>query len=731
MAGRPSILLSLTLVVGLASQALASPPPDPTTAPSVSATVAATPNPTAEPTVAATPTVPAPAMNPQAGSTPERCLPPGRNPTLPWPGCVGQTGSSAKTNARGIVPAAPARVAPAAAPLASRCVSVSGGSCSIKGKVTKAGGVGLSGIDVYASVDSSSNGYYNSASTAADGTYSVTVDPGTYTLNFSDYSDTYGNGYYSTGGFTYSSSGASPVAVSSADVTGKNVTLPLAVHIKGKVTKAGGVGLSRIAVLVNFSSNGIYNYAYSAADGTYSVAVAPGGTYTLFFRDYSGIYGSGYYSTGGFTYSSSGASPVTVSSADVTGKNVTLPLAPAASTYHALAPARVLDTRPTIGVVVNMGLTGVFKAGMVRTFHVGGARYVGGGTTVAVPTNATAVTGNLTIVGQTATGLVALGPTMTASGEVTTINFVKGDVRANNVTLGLAPDGTLSAVFRSSAGATVQLIFDVTGYFTPDPSGATYHSLAPGRVLDSRKTGGAVVNIGLTGKFANKVVRTFNVASVKGLGWSSALVPAGATAVSGNVTITNATSAGFLSIGPTMVAVPKTSTLNVLAGANVANGVTVTLNAGKLSAVWDGTNGSSADVVFDVTGYFTTGPGGLSYYPIAPVRVLNSATSKGLPGVFATGIPRSLGLAGVGAIPANAAGISGNLTLVNPSSVGFGSVAPSIVGIPKSSTLNSNAHVTVANGFDVALAAGKVSIIWVGTKSSTANYSLDVTGYWR
>ena len=68
-----------------------------------------------------------------------------------------------------------------------------------------------------------------------------------------------------------------------------------------------------------------------------------------------------------------------------------------------------------------------------------GAKYVGGGTKAAVPTNATAITGNLTIVGETASGVIALGPTMTATGAVTTINFNKGDIRANNVTVGLGP----------------------------------------------------------------------------------------------------------------------------------------------------------------------------------------------------------------------------------------------------------------------------------------------------
>ena len=59
-------------------------------------------------------------------------------------------------------------------------------------------------------------------------------------------------------------------------------------------------------------------------------------------------------------------------------------------TGFAPAEARVLDTRPGIQI----GLSGVFAANTPRTFQVAG---VGG-----IPANAIAVTGNLTVVGQTA-----------------------------------------------------------------------------------------------------------------------------------------------------------------------------------------------------------------------------------------------------------------------------------------------------------------------------------------
>ncbi len=294
--------------------------------------------------------------------------------------------------------------------------------------------------------------------------------------------------------------------------------------------------------------------------------------------------------------------------ASITGSQAAIVVTYPAATYTPISPRRILDSRPTGSGHTNIGLAGKFSAGTVRKFSVAGAKYVGGGSAAAIPANAVAVTGNLTVVGETAAGVIDLGPTVSAAGTTTTLSFVKGDIRANNVTLGLAFDGSLEAVYRSSTvGATTDLIFDVTGFFTPGTSGATYHSLAPGRVLDTRPSGGGVTHIGPLTKLPNRTVRTFPVAGVKALGWSSALVPSNAVAITGNLTVTGATSAGYVSLGPTMTSSPSTSTLNVAAGSTVANGVSVALSAGKLQVVWCGTTGSSANVIFDVTGYFTAG----------------------------------------------------------------------------------------------------------------------------
>ena len=152
------------------------------------------------------------------------------------------------------------------------------------------------------------------------------------------------------------------------------------------------------------------------------------------------------------------------------------------------------------------------------------------------------------------------------------------------------PGGTLSATYVAPSGTT-DLVFDVTGYFVPDLSGATFVALTPARLLDTR------IGNGLSGPFSDSVPRTFQVTGLGG-------VPNNAVAVTGSLTAMNQTVAGHVFLGPNPEANPTSSTLNFPAGDNRANGVTVALGSGgKLSATYVGPAGTT-DLVFDVTGYF-------------------------------------------------------------------------------------------------------------------------------
>ena len=121
---------------------------------------------------------------------------------------------------------------------------------------------------------------------------------------------------------------------------------------------------------------------------------------------------------------------------------------------------------------------------------------------------------------------------------------------------------------------TTDFIFDVTGYFVPDASGASYVPMSPARLLDSR------FGNGLSAKFNANLPRSFQVSGRGG-------VPANAVGVTGNFTVTNQTAAGAAFLGPVPTASPATSTLNFPAADNRANGVTLALGAGgTLSATY-------------------------------------------------------------------------------------------------------------------------------------------------
>ena len=373
---------------------------------------------------------------------------------------------------------------------------------------------------------------------------------------------------------------------------------------------------------------------------------------------------------------------------------------PPGSRFHAIAPVRVLDTRS------HVGLNGVFHANTARTFTVADG--------TPIPTNAVAVTGNLTVVGQTKGGYVVLAPA--AGGSTSTINFPVGDTRANAVTVALGSGGTLNAVYKAKAGATTHLVFDVTGYFTQSGDGSRFHALDPVRVLDSRS------NVGLNGVFHANTARTFTVAD-------GTPIPTNAVAVTGNLTVVGQTKGGYVVLAP--AAGGSTSTINFPVGDTRANAVTVALGSGgTLNAVYKAKAGATTHLVFDVTGYFLDGPTGASYFPLAPERSLDTRSHVGLNGVFHANTARTFTVADGTPIPTNAVAVTGNLTVVGQTKGGYVVLAPAAGG--STSTINFPVGDTRANAVTVALGSGgTLNAVYKAKAGATTHLVFDVTGYFR
>ncbi len=379
----------------------------------------------------------------------------------------------------------------------------------------------------------------------------------------------------------------------------------------------------------------------------------------------------------------------------------------AGSTFVGIAPVRLLDSR------FNIGTTGPFTSSVPKSVDIAGR----GG----IPNDAVAITGNLTIVGQQQAGYASLTPLPNANPATSTINFPLGDNRANNVTSPLSNAGGVSLTYKASAGNQTHFILDVTGYFLNDDTGATYNALAgdPVRMLDTRS--GPPV--------AEDAPFTFDVAGRLG-------VPNNATAVTGNLTVTNATGTGFVTLSTNAPpANPATSTINFPAGDTRANGVTIKLSgAGGLWAVYEATPGKTTHLIFDVTGYYLDDLTGARFVAVAPGRRMDTrfpAPQEGLTGAFSANVAKTLIVEPYQGVPANATAITGNLTVVGQTRAGYVSMTRIATNDPLTSTLNFPLGDVRANGVTGPLSGpGSVGIVYKASGGLT-HLILDITGYFR
>ena len=505
-------------------------------------------------------------------------------------------------------------------------------------------------------------------------------------------------------------------------VTPPGVVTPTITGIGGGLTKTTLANLTVLPALPDpptavvatpLDASAFVTWAAPANDGggpiaSYTVTSAPGGKTCTATGAVScivkGLDNGTPYSFSVTAHNPSGNGTASAASSPVTP----VPSIPGA-TYFAVGPTRLVDTRSKVGLT-----GGALKAGAANTFQVTGV-----GPT-PVPAGAIAVTGNLTVTGQTAAGYFALTPVATKTPKSSTLNFPTGDSRANGVTVQLGPGGKLGLTYVAAAGARAQAIFDVTGYFLPGASGASYFPLGPTRLVNPTV-------------IPNRVARTVQVAGVAG-------IPVGAIAVTGNLTVVKPASAGYVAVTSVATNAPKTSTLNFPAHDIRANALTAALSGGKLSFTYAGSPGSSAEIIFDVTGYFLPGASGASYFGLSPTRLLDTRTALGVNGAtkaaaikagteswfLVTGRNPNPALN----VPDGAVAVTGNLTVTGQTAAGYLALTSAGTKKPTTSTINFPLGDTRANGVTVALGSdGKLWMIYMARPGATVQTVFDVTGY--
>lgn len=124
------------------------------------------------------------------------------------------------------------------------------------------------------------------------------------------------------------------------------------------------------------------------------------------------------------------------------------------------------------------------------------------------------------------------------------------------------------------------------------PAASSFHTLPPCRVVDTRNPNGPLGGPAL----AAQTSRAFTLSGSCG-------IPSGATGVSMNITVADATNGGSLRMYPGTGAAPGTNTISFSAGANRANNVVLGLTNGVFSVQDDQASGT-VNLIVDVNGYF-------------------------------------------------------------------------------------------------------------------------------
>ncbi len=247
------------------------------------------------------------------------------------------------------------------------------------------------------------------------------------------------------------------------------------------------------------------------------------------------------------------------------------------SLFNGIVPTRVLDSRGSTG-----GWNGA-KLGPGASRDL----VVRGGTT-GVPLTATAVVMNVTATDGSAPSFLRVWPKGAPPPITSNVNFAAGQTIANLVTVQV---GTAGAVSLFNAAGETHVVADVTGYFDA-ASGGRFHPIEPVRILESRPPAPK----GFAGPLGAGAPKALQVAG------SGPTIPAGATGVILNVTVTGATAGSLLKVYPDGAEPPTASTLNFAAGQTIPNLTMSSLPAnGRLDVL---NLIGTVHVIGDAAGYF-------------------------------------------------------------------------------------------------------------------------------
>ena len=416
----------------------------------------------------------------------------------------------------------------------------------------------------------------------------------------------------------------------------------------------------------------------------------------------------------GHTYTKAGDYTVTLTETDASGasKTITATAQDEASFFVPYGPVRVLDTR-----------NGTGTGGKVAKVNPNSAVSLQIGGNGTIPSGVIAVALNVTVTNASGSGYVTVYPDGTTLPNVSNLNYVAAQTIPNAVIAPVGADGKIDLYDGGGSAGKIDLIADVTGYFVQFDGGAApngYSAMAPQRLLDTRN------GTGIGGKPAKVAPNNPLVLNISGTNGPLAN-PAGVAAVALNVTVTNTSGSGNITVFPDGSTMPNTSNLNYAPNKTIANTVIVPVGQdGEIDLENNGASAGNVDLIADVTGYFSIDSYGV-YLPVTPTRLLDTRTTLALgPNKVAVLNPAAKD----SAVPSNAYGYVFNATVTQPTGSGYIEEYPDGTTAPGTSNVNFTTGETIPN---VVMAMpgtdGSVDFLNGGATVGKTQLIVDVFGY--
>jgi SpoIID/LytB domain protein len=306
------------------------------------------------------------------------------------------------------------------------------------------------------------------------------------------------------------------------------------------------------------------------------------------------------------------------------------------------------------------------------------------GNQVTVPNSATSVALNITAFQPVAPGFVTVWPCGSKRPETSNLNYAGGQIIANNVLAPIDDDGTVCLY----SLVTTDVIIDVSGWFTAEasaPAAATgVVGITPKRVVDTR------LGLGWPGRVTKSNPIVINVADMTATrpDGTSVTAPSDVRAVSMNVTSTESSGPGFLTVWPCDEPFPLAASVNYQAGSTVGNGVFAGVDGNGQVCIY---SLAETHVVVDVQGWVAPDQSAAAFTAVTPSRLVDTRSGSRVTASSPVTIPvhgAAVTIAGAAVtIPTSATAAVVNVVAADPDRAGFVTVWPCAGPVPVAANL--------------------------------------------